>query len=258
MSALTNHTRLPASACQIFAYQTARRRFLEARFTLTLLEKNHDRARFALESAELVVGLTRSGYRLNLSESQAGYPVHPRGYWLLLQGPATGAGKPLFDETSIDCVVGKAGFNGRVTAARARFTQIGQGSSRTVFALPGKVLKVAHNFRGKAQNRAERNPAFSGDYKTLLCPVVASDPGGNWLVQERAEPFAAARPVGEDRTVCYNRYCDEISLFARRHGMPAEDLYRTDNLGWYQNRLVSVDYGLTHQGYEKYYACTDY
>lgn len=60
---------------------------------------------------------------------------------------------------------------------------LGVGSSRTVFLLsPKKVLKVAKNQKGTAQNRNEA--AVSAKYPELFPKVYEADPKGKWLISE--------------------------------------------------------------------------
>lgn len=66
--------------------------------------------------------------------------------------------------------------------------RIGTGSTRVVFGLsPSAVLKVARDRRGFRDNafEARRWTYYRDLCPTLLAHVLASDPQGLWLVQER-------------------------------------------------------------------------
>lgn len=70
--------------------------------------------------------------------------------------------------------------------------QVGKGAARTVFSLDGghKVLKVAQDWAGLEQNKAEMAVCGSAKAMGLVPEVFAaeSDPGGLWIVQEQVKP----------------------------------------------------------------------
>ncbi len=75
--------------------------------------------------------------------------------------------------------------------ARNKLNELGFGSSRITFLLPNnKVLKIAYNSAGIAQNKQEleifKNPSIAQKYINF---IHEWDKGKNWLITERVEPY---------------------------------------------------------------------
>jgi hypothetical protein len=67
---------------------------------------------------------------------------------------------------------------------------LGQGSSRAVYALStGKVLKIAINDKGMAQNEAERIVWQNPSTRYIGAKVFESDPDNHWSVMEIAKIY---------------------------------------------------------------------
>lgn len=77
-------------------------------------------------------------------------------------------------------------FSARIKYVQSRFPKIGMGSSRVVFDIgDGKVLKLARNEKGKAQNEAE------SDYYLTSSPYIPDvfehdDENYLWIISEKA------------------------------------------------------------------------
>ena len=114
---------------------------------------------------------------------------------------------------------------------------LGGGSARVVFELsPTEVLKVEkpeadyeedEDRRAQNPHEAERWAYAPPEVARHFCPVLAADPDGPWLVMARAEPYDA-RPASKKTWAPLRR----ISRDAREA-----------NVGWYEGRLVLLDYG---------------
>ena len=115
---------------------------------------------------------------------------------------------------------------------------LGSGSTRKVYALGERyVIKIANN--GRYANKAEVANYHHLRKKRLgklLAPILAFDPDGKWLIQERAQNT-------HDATSC-PRDCDVTHLQAIIDKLDREGL--TDsccfNYGQIDGRWVCLDY----------------
>lgn len=72
---------------------------------------------------------------------------------------------------------------------KKRMGFLNRGSSRVVFGVGGgKVLKVAVNAQGVAQNQAELEGYLKMKKTGFVAQVFKSDPEGRWLIMERVLP----------------------------------------------------------------------
>lgn len=77
-------------------------------------------------------------------------------------------------------------FSGRKKYAEQHLQQIGRGSSRVVYDLgDGKVLKLAYNPKGLAQNETEAG--LMNDNISIIAKVFDADEDGLWVIMEKAE-----------------------------------------------------------------------
>jgi hypothetical protein len=76
---------------------------------------------------------------------------------------------------------------------------LGKGSSRAVYALStGKVLKIAINDKGMAQNEAERIVWQNPSTRYIGAKVFESDPNDHWAVMEVAKIYGGPTPLKLD------------------------------------------------------------
>ena len=76
---------------------------------------------------------------------------------------------------------------------------MGEGSSRAVYALStSKVLKIAKNQKGIAQNEAERIVSENPSTKYIGARVYESDPDNQWSVMEVAKIYNSATQLKLD------------------------------------------------------------
>lgn len=79
-------------------------------------------------------------------------------------------------------------FSDRVNYCRARLKYLGRGSSRMVYEIDDeKVLKLAYNNKGLAQNEAEADPMLRG-YNGIFAKVFDVHPKYHWIEMEKAVP----------------------------------------------------------------------
>ncbi len=171
--------------------------------------------------------------------------------------------------------------------------RITSGSGREIFELPnGKILKLAKNPKGVAQNESECDYGLQDMYGDLVTQIVECDDNGLWIVVEKASRISKSRfkaitgidfdkfgywlnneyGVNHGRHQIYNQYTitqEESQLmydneFANRvlsmvvdFGQQPGD-YRRINSWGEVNRdgkpmAVLVDYGLTDEVYDTHY-----
>lgn len=85
-------------------------------------------------------------------------------------------------------------FAGKIQAANQNLQRIGSGSGRAVYDIDGtKVLKVAKNQKGVAQNEVEASVANYSDTEHILTRVFESSDDDTWLVAEKAKKVSEKR-----------------------------------------------------------------
>lgn len=185
-------------------------------------------------------------------------------------------------------------FNARIKYCQEHLKRISSGSSRIVYMIDDeKVLKLAKNNKGIAQNEVEIS--YGGDYTLdgIVAEVYESDENALWLEMQLAKkitPISFKQITGWDfndyAKVVHNygiesgnadRYAGKLSVpdeltekaweddFTRgifdyigNYGVPAGDLTRLSTYGIVSDNgsdsVVIIDYGLTHDVYKSFYS----
>jgi hypothetical protein len=185
-------------------------------------------------------------------------------------------------------------FNARIKYCEEHLKRISSGSSRIVYMIDDeKVLKLAKNKKGIAQNEVEIS--YGGDYTLdgIVAEVYESDENALWLEMQLAKkitPISFKQITGWDfndyANIIYNygiesgnagRYASKKSVpdeltekaweddFTRgifdyigNYGVPAGDLTRLSTYGIVSENgtdsVVIIDYGLTHDVYKSFYS----
>jgi hypothetical protein len=180
-------------------------------------------------------------------------------------------------------------------AARKRYCEehlqrISSGSSRIVYKVDDeKVLKLAYNKKGVAQNDIEIDYGQYYDLEGVVAKIFDFHPNKLWVEMELARKvtklnFASAQGYSfDDFAAMVNNYGvdsgnskgykvpispeieerlweDEFSYgilnFIGNYGVPVGDLKRTSSYGFVNRNggdIVLIDYGLTHDVYDSYY-----
>jgi len=168
----------------------------------------------------------------------------------------------------------------RVEFAKKSFKLIGEGSARAAFLIPvGRVLKVAKNEKGMAQNCLEAKPEMQRDCTNR---IIMADPEGKWIIVKRAKKISEEKFEeltgfsfddftdslfykfnNESDSDKPDNYSDIIKsdLFRSIAQMMVEldndlqlgDLYRISSWGESEGKPVIVDYGLDRDIYQEYY-----
>jgi hypothetical protein len=185
-------------------------------------------------------------------------------------------------------------FNARIKYCEEHLKRISSGSSRIVYMIDDeKVLKLAKNNKGIAQNEVEIS--YGNDYTLdgIVAEVYESDENALWLEMQLAKkitPISFKQITGWDfndyANIIYNygiesgnagRYASKKSVpdeltekaweddFTRgifdyigNYGVPAGDLTRLSTYGIVSENgtdsVVIIDYGLTHDVYKSFYS----
>jgi len=183
-------------------------------------------------------------------------------------------------------------YAGRKRYCEEQLQRISSGSSRIVYKIDDeKVLKLAYNKKGLAQNEIEIEYGNYYDLKGVVAKVFDNHPDNLWVEMELARKvtkanFASAmgysfddfskmvHNYGVDSGNVKSRYNTKYSVhpeieerlwedefaygifqFIGVYGLPVGDLQRTSSYGLVNgDDIVLIDYGLTHDVYSSYYS----
>jgi len=183
---------------------------------------------------------------------------------------------------------------GRNRYAQEHLQKLASGSSRIVYKIDDeKVLKLAKNDKGVAQNEVEIEYGQYNDIKDIVAKIFDYDEQNNlWVEMELARKVKASdfknivgynfediktaiHNVGVDsgnlrRVAKYemsqeladdmweNEFMYELFSFIGNYAVPVGDLQRLSSYGLVkrdgQDTIVLIDYGLTHDVYSSYYS----
>jgi mRNA-degrading endonuclease RelE of RelBE toxin-antitoxin system len=181
-------------------------------------------------------------------------------------------------------------FAGRVKYCEEKLQRISSGSSRIVYKIDDeKVLKLAKNQKGIAQNETEIG--FSNDYMWdgLIAEIFEYEENGLWVEMELARKlspkqfqsivgisfddycsglryyehtlkpskyFSRSKPEKYDE-MWENEFTNEILQLIGTYDLPVGDMCRTNTYGIVKrdggDTIVFIDYGLTNEVYDSYY-----
>jgi GNAT superfamily N-acetyltransferase len=182
-------------------------------------------------------------------------------------------------------------FNQRIQYCEKNLLRISSGSSRVVYKIDEtKVLKLAKNKKGLAQNEVEID--FSNDYMWdgLVAEIFNYDENNLWTEMELARKVNP-KMFQEVTGLNFDEYCDNLRYYDSQQGnrkntykptkpesyddmweneygsgmlnlvgsydLPVGDLCRLSTYGVVsrnsQNDIVMIDYGLTKDVYDSYY-----
>lgn len=164
------------------------------------------------------------------------------------------------------------------------FTSLGEGSGRSVFEIdPKRIIKVAKNPKGQAQNEAE---AGLSPISPILAKVIQEGENSDWVIAQNAKKVTKAMfksitkmdfdiyskvmvRFGAELTgamwmsgdidhedaarVESNPFFEHIAQVMSEGDLAAGDLGRINSYGVIDGRVVLRDYGLTREVFRKYY-----
>ena len=155
----------------------------------------------------------------------------------------------------------ESGENPLEVVADAGWEQIGAGSTRTIFAIPGNefVLKVANPVESRGfemihavdSNKAEANNLMNTKYPLIFPKVYERAPGYEWIVQEKVRPITDRFDI-ED-------YFSIYGLNLQRSHLPfslALDLAATEIRGGDVDNFVQGEMGASLGNFSSSFAST--
>ena len=174
-------------------------------------------------------------------------------------------------------------FRQQVMYANQNLRRIASGSARIVYEIDDKkVLKLAKNAKGLAQNEAEGDWYVNESYGDIIAKVLERDENYRWIVSERAKKITPNEfksivgvdfkdfyeyivyIVGKDRYYTEpsqeikdkledDEFASEVADFIGSTDASTGDLQRISTYGKIDDRVVIIDYGLTMEIFKKYY-----
>jgi len=101
---------------------------------------------------------------------------------------------------------------------------LGQGSSRIAFVLtPKKVLKIARNEKGVAQNKAELEVYTDPATANMSTKIYETDDMGRWMISDLVRPINNVKEFENMTGVPWQEFVEDltatISAFARKSGL---------------------------------------
>lgn len=181
-------------------------------------------------------------------------------------------------------------FADRVYYCASRLQKLGAGSSRIVYAIDDKkVLKLAKNAKGIAQNAIEAQLGVDRYFSEVLATVFNSDDHDQWIESERAEKVKETRFIqltgvnirnlhaylanfdakNNGRSATWtldpkieeemheNRFVSTIMECMHSYNLQIGDLVKLSSYGEVQREeptIVLVDYGFTEDVAKDYYS----
>ncbi len=186
-------------------------------------------------------------------------------------------------------------YNKRIQYCQERLKRISSGSSRIVYMVDNtKVLKIAKNQKGLAQNEIEASYSKYHDLKEITAQVFAYDQKDLWIEMELARkvtPQIFQKIIGfsfKDYTAALNNYYHNVNpqksrymskypmaqemvdamwknefiydifTFMGGYDIPVGDLMRLNSYGLVnrngEDTIVMIDYGVTNGVLDDYYS----
>ena len=182
-------------------------------------------------------------------------------------------------------------FKGKIDYANQRLAKIGSGTGRVVYDIDGeKVLKLAKNPKGIAQNEAEAGAGYYRDTHDIVAIIYESGDNDEWLISEKGKKVNEKRIkeltgipglnelsmylrnfhssnngrgniFGQDREVIdelnENEFAQDLQNFIANYGQSPGDMGRPSTYGEVlregQPTIVLTDYGLNDEVYDTHY-----
>lgn len=182
-------------------------------------------------------------------------------------------------------------FNGKIKLADQNFKRVGSGSGRVVYSITDdRVLKLAKNSKGIAQNQVESNIGDDYTAKHIVANVFDSADDNSWVLAEKSKKVTEKRikeltnipslwdlqkflvnqiDSNKGRRSIYgmdqemvdffweNEFSSSLIEFAVNYGQSVGDMGRPSTYGEVmkdgQPTIVLTDYGLSDEVYDTHY-----
>jgi hypothetical protein len=176
-------------------------------------------------------------------------------------------------------------FMGRLKYCTTNFKKLGTGSSRIAFLLPdGKVLKLAKNAKGMAQNITESDYGLQGPVSNK---IIAADNEHHWWIitnlaikatpaffqsqtglpfekycnilqywnfeNKRRNSIKINKPEDYDNILDNNEFVQEILQVIGNGDLAVGDFCKINSYGNVDGKLILVDFGASNDTMEQYY-----
>jgi hypothetical protein len=175
-------------------------------------------------------------------------------------------------------------FAARIRYCTERLQRISSGSSRVVYIIGDKVLKVAKNKKGLSQNENEYN-LHNDSYTSGLAPVFDYHPDFYWIEMKLAKKvnfkrfeeltgmnfnnyvavlsndniknkklnFPKRKKIADEDDILNNEFYFNIVDLIHNYNLTYGDLYRINSYGEIDNEIVLIDFGLDDETYNTFY-----
>lgn len=118
-------------------------------------------------------------------------------------------------------------YAGRMRYADERLQRIGSGSGRRVYDIDGKkVLKLAMNAKGVAQNSVEAGTGYYRDTQHIVTEVFDSSDDDTWLISEKAKKVTKKRIEELEGIPSFERMAEFLVNFERGNNRSRYPYYR--------------------------------
>ena len=182
-------------------------------------------------------------------------------------------------------------YAGRMRYANQNLDRIGSGTGRIVYSIDEeKVLKLAKNAKGVAQNEAEAGAGYYRDTQSIVTEVFDNSDDFTWLISEKAKKVTEKRikevtgipslndlyyflrnfkEVNNGRGQAFgqekemeeffweNEFASDLVNFVANYNQSAGDMGRPSSYGEVlrdgQPTIVLTDYGLNDEVYDTHY-----
>ena len=182
-------------------------------------------------------------------------------------------------------------FTAKIRYANEHLNRIGSGSGRIVYDIDGeRVLKLAKNAKGIAQNEAEAGAGYYRDTQHIVTEIFDSAPNDSWLISEKGKKVTEKRikeltgipslndlyfylrnfksqnngrgtVFGQDEKMVEllneNEFAQDLQNFIANYSQSAGDMGRPSTYGEVlrdgQPTIVLTDYGLNDEVYDTHY-----
>ncbi len=126
----------------------------------------------------------------------------------------------------------------KTTYAKQILPLLGKGSSRIVFALSGdKVLKIARDQKGIAQNHAELELFTNPKTKPVIARIFDADSGYEWLISELVKPLDSSEEAWKEATGFDYKFFNLLIKDWEKAEEPPPEEYMKNLINSWQERL---------------------
>lgn len=151
--------------------------------------------------------------------------------------------------------------------------KMGEGSSRAAYVLSAKkVLKIATNAKGLAQNETELSVYTNPKSRSIVAKIYDYDPGSRWLVSDLVKPVTSEQQFEDATGMPFSLFVKKLRIALKGESQTKDkliidttetmkenslligDVALLDHWGLTPDgRVVLLDYGFTKDVWEMYY-----